>query len=141
MSIKDKVKKAARSVWSWLVAAALAVAAFFGYEADTAEPTYAVTLTMPTQYTSGEPLALTELASYTIVYTVNGGAQQTKVVTSGITAISSTTIPKQLGRTCASAFVTTNATGLTPNTSSSQVGPVCVVNAGIPNAPTNLTLQ
>ncbi len=106
-------------------------------KADSAAPTYAVSWTMPTQYTSGITLPLSDIASTTVVYKLNGGAPTTKVVTAPAT---STTIPKDLGITCVAVFVTTTATAVAPNAAGIQTPDACVTLAGTPNAPTGLTV-
>jgi hypothetical protein len=137
MSIKDKFKSAAFKVRTWVIAALLAVAAWFGHEATTAEPAYAVTLTLPSQYVDGSALPLPALTSYSVAYRVGAGAYTVKVVNGPFTtANQSTTIPKALGQTCANAFVT--AGGMASAATSPDV---CVANTGPPRAPTGLALE
>jgi hypothetical protein len=87
-------------------------------------------------------LPLADLANMTVVYTVNGGAQQTKVVPATSSRVS-TTIPRGLGETCIWVFVTTSATALMPNTSNEMVAttPPCKSMAGKPGPVTNATLE
>jgi hypothetical protein len=123
-----------RHITALLVVAVLAACS----RADSAAPTYAVTWLLPTQYNSGLALPASDIASTTVVYKLNGGAAVLKVVTAPTT---STTIPKDLGVTCVAAFVTTTATAAAPNTAGSQTADICMTLAGIPNAPTGLTVQ
>lgn len=107
--------------------------------ATSADPVYTVSATMPTEYTSGAALPLSDIASMTVTYTVNGGALQSKTVTT-LQATTITTVPKQLGTTCFQVYVTTKATAAGPNASSSMTPepPVCLLMAGIPRAPSNV---
>ncbi len=127
-----------------LLAAAATLAACSRAESQLAD--WNVQATMPTEYTDGTALPLSHLASWTISYSVNGGAVQTKVVTS-LAAVTSTTIPKSLGTTCFQNFVTAKGAAPVPtsawNTSSSAAPSpaVCVTITGPPKPPTNLTVQ
>lgn len=127
-----------KRTWKKITAAVASLLAAIGIYvgATAADPTYAVTLTLPNQYTDGSALPLSALTSYTIAYKVGSGPVTTKVVTGPFTiANQSTTIPKSLGTTCANAFVNVGSVA------SSATADVCVINTGPPMPPTNLTLQ
>lgn len=137
------IRKFFTRVRAAIVGAVMAVLAAIGIynNAETQTPTWNVSATMPTQYMDNSALPVTDLASYTVVWKLNGGATQTKVVSTGIAATVSTTIPKELGTTCVAMFVTTKATARSPNSSSTQTADVCATFAGIPKVPTDLAVQ
>jgi hypothetical protein len=121
-----------------ILAAALAVCALAACsKAESQSPTYAVSLTLPNQYTDGSALPLSDLTSYTIAYKVGAATTYTTKAVNGpfTAAIQSTTIPKALGQTCVNAFVNvgTSASSATPD--------ICVTYTGPPRAPTNLQVQ
>lgn len=69
MKIMATIKKAARRVWTWVVAAALAVAAFFGYEAQSqAALVDVLTWTAPTHYTDNTPIPAGTITGYRYVW-------------------------------------------------------------------------
>jgi hypothetical protein len=134
MSIKSTWLKVRKWILATLAAAAAAIAGFLGLDdAESADPTYAVAWTLPTQYTDGSTMPAGTLASTTIAYRVGTAPVTLKVVP---TPATSTTIPKALGTTCASAFVTT-----TGGIASAATAEVCVSNTGPPRAPTGLTIE
>lgn len=127
-----------KRTWKKITAAFAALLAALGiYIGAVAQPaTYAVTLTLPSQYVDTSALPLTAITSYTVAYKVGTGAVQTKVVNGPFTSRDqATTIPKALGTTCANAFVNVGAIA------SSATADVCVSNNGGPMPPTNLQVQ
>lgn len=74
-SIKTRIKTLARKVWTWLAAAALAVAAFFGYDAHSQTATRDVlTWIAPTQYVDGTEIPAGAITGYRYVWgTAAGG--------------------------------------------------------------------
>jgi hypothetical protein len=74
MSIKSKVKAAARRVWTWVVAAALGVAAFFGFEAQSqAVVTDTLTWTAPTQFVDGSAIPAGTITGYRFAWATSAG--------------------------------------------------------------------
>lgn len=142
------IRSTFRRVRATVVRALLAIASALGiYTAVQAQaPIYTVTATMPTEYVGGAALPLDHLATWTISYSLNGGALQTKVVP--VTAANmSTTIPKAIGTTCVQVFVTTKGAAPVPtdsrNSSSGMVPepPICVQFNGGPKSPSNTAVQ
>lgn len=132
------LKRTWKKITAAVLAALAAVAAFFGFDAVSADPTYAVSLTLPTQYVDGSALPLGAITSYSVAYKVGAASTYTvKVVTGPFSSLEqSTTIPKVLGTTCANAFV--NVGGVASAATSPDV---CVANTGPPRPPTGLALQ
>lgn len=143
MSIKSGIKRVARSIWSWLVAAALAVAAFFGYEADSAAPptTDIVSWTMPAQYVGGAALPLADIAKTTVVWgTVPGGPySNSQDVMAPATSVTLARAGDGTGTRCYKAAVTTTAAR--GSMSSQYTDEVCKTVHAPPSAPTGLTVQ
>lgn len=133
------VKSIGKKIRAALVAVALAVAGFFGYHpAESADPTWAVSLTLPSQYTGNSALPLSALTSYTVAYKAPGASTYTTKVVNGpfTQANQSTTIPKELGQTCLNVFVNVGAVA-----SAATAPDVCVSYTGPPKPPSNLTVQ
>lgn len=101
-------------------------------------PTYAVTLTLPSQNTDGSSLPLSQITSYTVAYKVGAAATYTTKVVAGpfTNASQNTTIPKAFGTTCANAFVIANG-----QTSAATAPDVCATNTAPPNPPSGLALN
>jgi hypothetical protein len=106
--------------------------------ANAQTPTYAVSLTLPSQNTDGSALPLSQITSYTVAYKVGAAVTYTtKVVTGPFTnAAQSTTIPKAFGTTCANAFVIANG-----QTSAATAPDVCATNTAPPSPPSGLTVN
>lgn len=138
MSIKDKVKKAARNVWAWLVAAALAVAAFFGYDADAQVVTDTVSWTLPTQRVDGSALPASEIAKTTIAWGTSqaGPFPNVQDVASPGTSHVFTRSSPGTGTRCYVGYVTD-----TEGRVGGQAGPVCKTVKAAPATVGGLTVQ
>lgn len=120
------------------VAALLAAIGLYTQDGTTQTPTYAVSLTLPTQNTDGTSLPVAQITSYTVAYKLNGATTYTtKVVNGPFTGTAqSTTIPKAFGQTCAHAFVIANG-----QTSAATSPDVCVTAVAPPNPPSNVAVN
>lgn len=138
MSIKDKAKRALRSVRNWLIAAALAVAAFFGYDAYSQVVTDAVSWALPTQRMDGSALPVGEIAKTTVAWGTSAAGPFTNVqdVAAPGTSHTFTRSSPGTGVRCYVAFVTDTEGRVGP-----QVGPACKTVKAAPGAATNLTVQ
>lgn len=112
-----------------LLLIALLVAAVFEPLAWASGTTANVAVTPPAQYTSGEAMPASDVASYSIVWTFNGVQQKT------ITApASTTTVTILCGKVSFTAAVTTTAAALYPSATSVPSTPA-VYDTGIKCAP------
>lgn len=102
--------------------------------------TATVSWTAPTQYTDGTALAATDIASYTVTYQTATSAVKSLTVPAGTLT---TTVAALCGTANFSVTVTTTATAVYPNATSSPAGPVPFVSSVncVPNSPSGLTVK
>lgn len=103
--------------------------------------TATVSWTAPTQYTDGTTLAATDIANYTVSYVT--AASSTPKTVSVPAGTLTTTVAALCGTANFSVTVTTTATAVYPNATSSPGGPVPFVSSVncVPNAPGGLTVK
>lgn len=133
------IKSAARKLWGWIVAGALAVAAFFGYnEAQSQTATDVVSWTMPATRTDGTPLPVTEIARTTVAWgtTPGGPYPNAQDVAAPATTFTFNRGTPGTGTRCYVAFVTD-----TDGRVGGQSGERCKTVRAAPGSVSGLTVQ
>lgn len=133
-----------KSIRSGLVALLIVAAACFVGAANAApSQTWATTWTIPTTRTDGSALSVAEIASYTIYYTVDGGAEQSIDVAGGSTAMKAitTTLAARAVPYVVSFVITATDTTGNESARSAAIAKSITVKAASPNAASNFRID
>jgi hypothetical protein len=143
MSIKDRLKSAARKLRMWALAALAAIGGVFGYhhiaESQATPVTDTLSWMMPTQYLDGGALPIGQIAKTTIVWGAAQGGPYTagtQDVTSPAVSVVLTRPGNGYGTRCYKAAVT--STGGAQGAWSNEA---CKTVQAPPGPPTGLTAQ